>query len=200
VPDHRGRGPLAVLLALVAVLAVALSGCAGSSAAAGLTAVRLDRPYTVPDVTLTDTDGQPYTLQTDATTALTIVYFGYTRCDDICPATLGSLASAMTRLDPADRSRVQVVFVTSDPQHDTPAVMKAYLARFDSSFIGLTGTFDQINALARPLAVGLDKVAAGLHTTSTLAVTPNHQAIAYWDDGTSPAEFAGDIHTLLQES
>ncbi len=82
---------------------------------------------------LTDTDGQPYSLVDDDTKPLTLVFFGYTHCPDICPMVLSNLASALTRLDDDDKSNVQVVFVTTDPSRDTPEVLRHYLDRYNKA-------------------------------------------------------------------
>jgi protein SCO1 len=75
-----------------------------------------------------------------------LVYFGYTHCPDACPTALNDMAEALDHLDPAKRENVQVVFITVDPQRDTPAVMKDYVGAFDSAYImGLTGTPEQVN-------------------------------------------------------
>jgi protein SCO1/2 len=81
-----------------------------------------------------------------------IVFFGYTSCQDICPATLGHLRSLMTRLGPT-ADEVQVLFVTVDPETDTPDALRTYLGRFDSRFIGVTGTPAEIAAIARSFGV-----------------------------------------------
>jgi cytochrome oxidase Cu insertion factor (SCO1/SenC/PrrC family) len=75
-----------------------------------------------------------------------LVYFGYTHCPDACPTALNDMAEALDRLDPARREKVQVVFITVDPQRDTPAVMKDYVGAFeDANIIGLTGTPEQVS-------------------------------------------------------
>ena len=91
----------------------------------------LDPPFEVSSTPLTDTDGQPYSLTADTDKDLTLVFFGYTHCPDICQAVMSNLASAMTRLDDRDRERVDVVFVTTDPARDTEAAIADYLAHFD---------------------------------------------------------------------
>jgi cytochrome oxidase Cu insertion factor (SCO1/SenC/PrrC family) len=74
-----------------------------------------------------------------------LVYFGYTHCPDACPTALNDMAEALDQLDPAKRQKVQVLFITVDPQRDTPAVMKEYVGAFEgANIIGLTGTPEQV--------------------------------------------------------
>ena len=117
----------------------------------------LDQPYVVPATPLTDTDGASYSLADDTDKRLTLVFFGYTHCPDVCTVVLSTLASAMTRLDDADREQVDVVFVTTDPQRDTEKVLRNYLDRFDPAFIGLTGPLDSIIAVGKDLAVAVEQ-------------------------------------------
>jgi len=76
-----------------------------------------------------------------------VIFFGYTHCPDICAPTLAKLVQARQQLGP-DAARMQVLFITVDPAHDTPKQLKTFLAGFDSTFIGLTGTLDEVRAVA----------------------------------------------------
>lgn len=193
-------GKARVALATLGVVGVlALTAC-GSDTAAPFAGTALDPVYVVPDTDLTDTSGAEFSLAADTDKRLTLVFFGYTRCVDICPAVLSHLASALTRLDEADRSQVDVVMVTSDPEHDTPQVLRDYLDRFDRSFIGATSDFDTIVDVGRSLAVGIDRTDPGGHTTQIMGVDTADEAPVYWGQDTTPAQFASDIHTLLEES
>jgi len=104
----------------------------------------VDRSYPKPDVTLTDTAGQPYNLVERTAGAITLVFFGYTHCRDVCPTTMAMTAAALRHLPAADRPKIKVVFVTTDPQRDTAPVIRAWLDNFNSSFVGLAGSDDQI--------------------------------------------------------
>ncbi len=187
------------LAALGMVCALGLGACS-SQASVPFAGTTLDPVYAVPDVELTDTSGDPFSLAADTDKRLTLVFFGYTRCEDICPAVLTRLASAMVRLDDADRAQVDVVMVTSDPDHDTPGVIRAYLDRFDRSFIGATSDFDTVVEVGRALAVGIDRDDPGGHTTQIMGVDAADEAPVYWGQDTTPAQFASDIHTLLEDS
>ena len=140
-----------------AVLALGLAGCGGSDASDGsavahvsihdddgLHGVVLPKPYDVPDVTLTDAAGRPYELPADATKPLTLVFFGYTHCPDICQVVMANIASSLTRLDADQRAQVQMEFVTTDPARDDVRTLHSYVQRFDPAFDGLTGDLPTI--------------------------------------------------------
>jgi protein SCO1 len=195
------------VVGLVAALLVVLTGCSASNVKAGdLHGQVLDPPFTVSKQALVDTDGQPYSLATSTDKRLTLVFFGYTNCPDICGTVMGNLASAMTRLDDRDRDQVDVIFVTTDPARDTGPVLRRYLDRFDKSFIGLTGPIDEIAAVGKSVAVGMgEKLPTGgydvnTHTTQVTGIDSDDQAPIYWDRSTSSLQFAQDIHTLLGKS
>jgi protein SCO1/2 len=194
------------LLALGTVL-VLLAGCGDDEADRPFSGRVLDAPYDVPDIALTATDGASYSLAADREEPLTMVFFAYTHCPDICPAVLGSLASGLTKLDDADRERVDVVVITTDPARDTEEVMRDYLDGFDPSWEGLTGDLDTIRAVAEPLHIYVDDgeqlpsggYDLGAHGTSVVGIDDSGRATVYWEQETSPAQFASDIHSLLNE-
>ena len=191
-------------LALVGLLLVA--GCSDDPEAEFNGRV-LEQPYDVPDVALTATDGEPFSIAADRGEPLTLVFFGYTHCPDICPMVLGALASGLTKLDDADRERVEVVVVTTDPARDTREVLRDYLDGFDPTWEGLTGDLDTIRDVAEPLQVYVDEgeqlpsggYDVGAHGTSVIGIDDTDHASVYWSQNTSPAQFASDIHTLLNE-
>jgi protein SCO1/2 len=210
VPDRPLRrwsslsGPLVVLAVLCSL--VACGGSGSDEDAGGLHGTRLDPPFEVAATPLTDTAGRPYSLTADTDKDLTLVFFGYTHCPDICQAVMSSLATAMTRLDEQDRARVDVVFVTTDPARDTEPVLERYLAHYDPSFVGLTGDLDTIVDVAKPLGVGVtqgEKLPSGgydiTHGTTITGIDSADEGAVYWGEETSSADFAADIHTLLDE-
>jgi protein SCO1 len=200
---------IAAALVVVSLLVLAACGKASSVAgpSGGATYFGQDHdPWPVASVPLTDINGQPMDLS-QATTPLTLVFFGYTHCPDVCPIVMAALASAMTRLSDEDRSKVQVVFVTTDPSRDTPAVLSGYLHHYDPSFTGLTGSIDDLQKLALSFKFSLfggTKLPTGgyditTHDTHVTAIDgATHQTGFYWDSDTSSAQFAYDIHALLK--
>jgi len=188
-------------------MVLGLGACNSANVTAGdLHGNILDPPFKVAGTDLEDTAGQPYSLVDDTDKRLTLVFFGYTNCPDICGTVMGNLASAMTRLDDRDRDQVDVVFVTTDPERDTPEVLRRWLDHIDKSFIGVTddpGDIDKIAAVARSVAVGMgDKLPTGgydvdAHTTQVTGIDSDNEAPIYWGQSTSSLQFAQDIHTLL---
>jgi protein SCO1/2 len=108
------------------------------------------------ELALTDADGKPRTLA-EFKGKVVVVFFGYTQCPDVCPSTLAELAGVKRELGP-DGARVQGVFVSVDPERDTPQVLKAYVANFDPGFVALTGTSEEIMAAAKHFKVFYAKV------------------------------------------
>jgi protein SCO1 len=197
----RTRRALAVALLPAALL---LTACGGDDDAP-LSGAVLDQPYVVPPTPLTDTDGASYSLTDDTDKRLTLVFFGYTHCPDVCTVVLSTLASAMTRLDEADHEQVDVVFVTTDPERDTEKVLRNYLDRFDPTFIGLTGPLDSIIDVGEQMAVSVEqghKLPSGgydiTHGTSVLAIDNSDEVPILWTQGTSATQFASDVHQLLE--
>jgi len=190
------------LVAGLTALAMTLSACGGDDQQ--FTGVVLDQPYTLAGTALTDTDGQPYSLTKDTDARLTLVFFGYTHCPDICGTVMSNLASAVTRLDDADRKQVQVVFVTTDPTRDDEQVLRRYLDHYDPSFLGLTGPLKDIVAVGDSVHIPIEKgqkLPSGgyevVHGTTVIAIDHGDRVPVVWTEGTSAAQYAADIHSLL---
>jgi protein SCO1/2 len=118
---------------------MSLLGAAGAAEAS--------ETFVVPKAGLVDHVGRPYD-GTDGTGRVRVVYFGFTNCPEICPTTLWELHAALASFAPADRARVQPIFVSVDPLRDTPDVLKTYLQSFDPAFVGVGGTREAIDAFA----------------------------------------------------
>lgn len=203
------RRRVAAVAAAVAALLVLLSACGGAApSGSGSFAGRVvTPPFDVASTSLTDTERQPYELRSSSGKRLTLAFFGYTHCPDICGLVMGNLAAAMTRLDAQDRANVQVVFVTTDPARDDPTTLRRYLDRLDPSFEGLTGDLDAIVALGRSVAVGVtdgQRLPTGgydlnTHSTQVTGIAQDGSAPVYWSQSTSAAQYAADIHTYLAQ-
>jgi protein SCO1/2 len=193
----------AALLGFVLLVTAMLTSCATSSADAFSGAV-LPRPYHVPATGLTDDSGRPFSLATSTHKRLTLVFFGYTHCPDECPTTMATLASAMLQLDSSDRAEVQVVFVTTDPARDTGPVLRRWLDRYSSSFVGVRGPLARVKKVATAVGVAMGKgrrLPSGgydvMHGTQVLAVDGKNTVPVVWTLGTTAPELAHDIHQLL---
>jgi protein SCO1/2 len=112
------------------------------------------------ELALTGHDGRPRTLA-DFRGKLVVLSFGFTHCPDICPTTLADLAAALKKLGP-DAARVQVLFVSVDPERDTPEVLAKYVPAFDASFLGLTGDAAATQRTAKEFRIFYEKKPTGV--------------------------------------
>jgi protein SCO1/2 len=144
---------------IASVLAVTLGGCqkpGGKADVPAFKSIDITGAEYGRVLDLTDADGKPRHLA-DFKGKVTVVFFGYTQCPDVCPTTMVELAQVKTALG-ADGDRVQGVFVTIDPERDTAAVLKAYVTNFSPDFIALRGSADETRAAAKQFKVFYAKV------------------------------------------
>ncbi len=198
------------LLAPAVATLLLLTGCASGSSGAtdaggGLHGTTLENPFEAPATPLTDTDGAAYSLVDQTERPLTLLFFGYTNCPDICQMVMANIASALARLDAAERAEVEVVFVTTDPARDDEQTLRDYLARFGDGLTGLTGDLATIVEVARSFGVFMEKekkLPTGgydvSHTTNVFAIDADDETPVTWRAETSPADLATDITTLLE--
>ena len=131
-----------------------------------------------------------------------LVYFGYTHCPDACPTTLGDLGAALDKLNPADRARVRVLFITVDPARDTPSVMGGYVHAFGPEFVGLTGTPAQLASVEAGYHVYARRhdLAGGDyamdHSSIIYVMRPDGSFAGLLDDGLSPTDLAKRLSEL----
>lgn len=200
---RRGRALAAVLL----TAAVVVSGCAKAETKDGeLSAQVLNSPWTAAPTVLTDTSGASYSLAEQPSKPLTLVFFGYAKCPDICSMVMGNIASAMTRVGD-DAEKVDVVFVTTDPARDTEAALRRYLERFNPAFIGLTGSMEDLKEAAAAFHVVFEtgkKLPSGgydvTHGTQIFALDPDGEIGHYWSQDVSAQALAQDISLLLEDA
>ena len=156
------------------------------------------------DFQLTDFDGKPRTLA-DFKGKAVVMFFGFTQCPDVCPTTMSELAEVKKALG-ADGDKLQAIFVTVDPERDTPEVLKAYMANFDPSFVGLSGTPEQLAAMAKDYKVYFKKVEGKTPTSYTM----DHSAASYIYDpkgnlrlysryGSGVPALVSDVQALLKQ-
>lgn len=188
---------LQLLLGLLT--AFALSACAP---AVNFKGTAIDDDSMGGNFTLTDFDGKPLGLEAFHGKVVAL-FFGYTNCPDVCPTTMLEYASVMKQLG-ADADKVQVLFVSVDPERDTPKVLAGYVPHFDKRFIGLTGTPEQIEKVKKQYKVVAQKV-----PTPGGGYSVDHSAGSYLLDqkgklrvfqayGTPAANLAYDIQQLLR--
>lgn len=158
---------------IVATLAVSMAGCnrTGDAAAPGFRGIDLTGAPYGRDFRLTDADGHERTLANYKGKAV-LLYFGFTQCPDVCPTAL-IRAAEVRKLLGADGDKLQVIFITVDPERDTPEVIKAYTAAFDPSFIGLYGDAKRTRETADEFKVYYKQVPTGS------SYTMDHSALSY---------------------
>ena len=151
---------------------------------------------------LTDQNGQPRT-DRDFQGKLVLLYFGYTYCPDVCPTTLLSLAEALDALGPA-ADKVQPIFISIDPERDTPAALAGYVSLFSPRLIGLTGSADQVAAAARSFGVYYRKVTPeGMsdylmdHSAIVYLIGPDGKGITHFAHDTSAAAIAARLAQVV---
>ena len=165
------------------------------------------RAYDLPDVTLTDAAGKPYNLRTGdgsgAPPPVTVIFFGYSNCPDVCTGILADMATARNRMAADLRSKVRLVCITTDPARDTPSVLKTYLNRIDPNYVGLTGDLATIVTVARNLGVSIDdaqKLPSGgyevTHGTQVIGFGKDDRAAVVWMYPTPVGDLRVDFETL----
>jgi protein SCO1/2 len=157
------------------------------------------------DFQLTDHNGQQRSIQ-DFKGKVVVVFFGYTQCPDVCPTSMAELAQVKKQLG-ADGDKLQGLFVSVDPERDTPEVLKAYMTNFDPTFLALTAPPDKLAAVAKDFKVYYKKVDGKTATSYTM----DHSAGSYVYDtqgrlrlyaryGSGAQALATDIQQLIKQT
>ena len=156
-------------------------------------------------LSLPDQDGRVRTMA-DFAGKVTVVFFGYTQCPDVCPTTMLELAQVKNALG-KDGDKIQGVFITIDPERDTPAILKSYMASFDPSFIALRGTVAQTAATAKDFKVFFAKVPGKTegsytmdHTAGSYVIDPRGQMRIFERYGAGLEPLTADLKALLASS
>lgn len=205
----RSAGAVTRPLGAVLLGALALAACdAGNGTArtdSEFRGAELSEPFPAPDFTLLDTEGAEFRFRRETTGYLTLLLFGYTHCPDICPVHMANLAAVLGDLLYEQRSRVKVVFVTTDPERDTPAVVREWLNHFDRSFIGLVGDLETVNeiqaAFRLPPAVRQEMPSGEHlvgHASQVVAITSDGLVRVFYPSGVRQADWAQDLPRLLE--
>lgn len=133
-------------------VALLVPACGRDLASGELQGVVVDPPKEKPSFTLTDTSGDAYDFVAETEGELTLLYFGYLNCPDICPVHLAQIAEVFDRIPDVARD-TEVVFVSVDPDRDSPEEVRSYLDNFDNRFVGLTGTREELDAAQKAAGV-----------------------------------------------
>ncbi|MCB9419716.1 MAG: SCO family protein [Ardenticatenaceae bacterium] len=162
----------------------------------------MENVVTITDFTLMTAGNVPITLS-NFTDRYVFLYFGYTFCPDVCPATLSELAQVRRELG-SMADRVQVIMITVDPDRDTPEVMQSYVNHFDPTFIGLSGSQAEIDAIGQTYGIYYEKhegtAATGYlidHTARVFLLSPDRNTLISYPFATPPADIVADLKWLL---
>jgi protein SCO1 len=153
---------------------------------------------------LIDHNGHPVTLASFRG-KLVVLFFGYTHCPDVCPTTLSDMAQALKLMPPEAASQVQVLFVTVDPERDTPEILREYVPYFHPDFLGLYGSNEQVALAAKEFKIvyrkHLEPGASDYlidHSAGTYVLDTRGRLRLYLQFGMPPADIAHDLSTLLK--
>ena len=195
---------IAARYSLIAVLAA----CAGDgSGDARYRGVALPAPIPKPAFTLTDFNGQPYEFAAQTRDKVALLFFGYTHCPDVCPLHMANIAAVLQKMPAGDRARIVTVFVTTDPDRDTPERLRAWLGNFDSSFVGLTGSRAELASVQQ--MVGLPEASREYvnadsanyfvgHGAQVFAFARDDNAYTIYPFGIRQEDWANDLPRLVQ--
>lgn len=199
------RIPPFVAASTLAALAACTPPPDAAAGAGRLTsAVRVEEPVALPSAVLTDVDGRPYDLLADSRAPVTLVFFGYTSCPDICPVHMANLGAALRTLPLEIARQIDVLFVSTDPERDTPERLRTWLAALHPRFVGLRGTRAEVTAIERSLGVPASVVEPDDeggepfvgHAAQVLAFVGDTARLAYpW--GTRQRDWIRDLPMLV---
>ena len=136
--------------------------------------IRLSEQFTG-DFSLIDGNGEPFTSE-DVKGSVGVVYFGFATCPDVCPMALGTLSAALNELDEGELEKLKPIFITVDPERDTPEVVKTYLSSFHGDIVGLTGSQEAVDQARQSFKVFAKKEPL---KDSALTYTMNHTSLYY---------------------
>ncbi|WP_086769639.1 SCO family protein [Streptomyces bobili] len=218
---HRTRARRLPATAIVA--AALLAGCGTSGAhheaadkPAAISAeshspyrgTAVDPGFAKPDLVLTGTTGKPFDLRRQTAGKTTLVFFGYTNCPDVCPTTMGDIATALAKQPQSVRDNTEVVFVTTDPERDTPKSLGKWLKSFGPNFTGLSGDLAKVKKAALSVGISVedpkkhhDGTVTSDHGTQVIAFTPkDSQGRVVYTSGTTVDDFAHDLPLLAKNA
>lgn len=204
---HRTRRSL-LLLGLVWLAAYGCRREARPFNPEGLAGPKVSPPIPKPDFTLITTEGAAFDFRRDTEGYVALLFVGYTHCPDVCPVHLANIAASLRKLGPEIRNGLKVVFVTADPDRDTPQVIRKWLDQFDPSFIGLRGDLAVVNRLLADMRLGTPVKEPGStdttytigHSSLVVAFTPDNLAHVIYPFGIRQTDWAHDLVRLVQGS
>ena len=164
-------------------------------------------PLAKPRFILTDTSGASFDFWKRTQGSVTLLFFGYTYCPDQCPMHMSNIGMALKKLPAGIADQIKLVFVTTDPARDTPAVLRRWLDHFDKRFIGLTGTEDALRAVQNAAGVPAAQMTESrngnygvAHANFVIAYTKDNLAHVIYPGGVSKDDWIHDLPLLVHET
>lgn len=202
-PDRRRTVKTLAGLMALPFLAASLAGCAPDKPQ--FKSIDLTGADYAQGFSLTDHNGQLRTLK-DFAGKVVVVFFGFTQCPDVCPTSMAELAQVKQLLG-ADGNKLQAIFITVDPERDTPALLKAYMGNFDPGFLALRPTPEQLPQVAKDFKIYYKKVDGKTpgsytmdHSAGSYIYDPQGRIRLYNRYGSGAEGLASDIRVLLKSS
>lgn len=168
----------------------------------------LERPVALPSAVLESHESHPFDLRADTPGDVTLVFFGYTHCPDICPVHMANLAAVFRDLPLEVTRRIDVLFVTTDPERDTPERLASWLGALHPRFVGLRGSREQITALEASMGIPVSVVSPDEetadggyfvgHAAQVLAFTADDTARVAYPWGTRQRDWLRDLPRLVR--
>ncbi len=165
-----------------------------------------DEPLEKPDFVLASSSEEPFSFREDTEGFVTLLFFGYTHCPDVCPIHTANIAAVLSTLPPRVANRVKVVMVSTDPERDTPERLRQWLDNFNPSFVGLRGTLDEVNEIQQGLGLppasmyGEGEDYSLGHSARVIAFTLDNRAHVSYPFGIRQTDWAHDLPELVEGS
>ncbi|GLU46984.1 SCO family protein [Nocardiopsis ansamitocini] len=206
-PRRWPKGP-GLFTAGAMAAGVLLSGCTptdqGTEAGEAPYLAVPGSPMAAPEYEFTTTEGAPWSFTGATEDRITLLYFGYTSCPDVCPTTMADISDALTRIG-GKADQVDVVMVSTDPERDTDEQLGTWLRGFDPGFDGVRGPVDDVVAAALAYGIPVEAPATEggdylvTHGGRVAVLRPGGDAVGFFDEGTSGAQMSGTLPRLIDE-
>ena len=204
--SHSFPLPLIAIVTVLLGFSPFLSACSDDSATVPLYATVLPEPLPLPEFSLRDQDDRPFT-RDNLRGRSNLLFFGFTHCPDICPATLQQLATARKQIAEKHAARdgedlPEIVLISVDPERDTSAKLRQYVDHFGDGVSAVTGSMEEIKKLTSALGIFFEKVPAGAggytvsHSTAVLVIDANAELTALFSSPHKIESFVHDIPLL----
>lgn len=191
-------------IALILLLIVVAAIVGWSNLPAELHGVALQSPRVADDFTLTTSTGEAKSLS-DFRGQYVVLYFGYTYCPDVCPTTMNDLKQMAAELGEDRMENVQVILISVDPERDTPEQLATYTGYFHPSFIGMTGTVEEIQAVASQFGIFFERHPGSEntnylvdHTSAVTVIDPEGYVRIIFPYGVSGTDMASDLRYFMR--